>query len=213
MSPVKCILTPPAWLVALVIVLVGTGAALAQEKVAEESSQAFLGIVPRHLDHVMRSALDYEEPGVLLGQVIPDSPAEKAGLVVGDILVRLGGVPIHDPERLTSVMREHKPGDAVDLLLLHKGKSRTVKATLVARPAPRMMMFDKEHGLLEGLDRELQALSWDTEGGDKLRLEIQQELDTELEGLKDLQDGEGDDDNGGRRVRIIHRERENPVYD
>lgn len=161
---------------------------------------------------VMRAALDYEEPGVLLGQVVPDSPAEKAGLVVGDILVKLGGVPIHDPERLTSVMREHKPGDAVDLLLSHKGKSRTVKATLVARPAPRAMRFDQEHGLLEGLDDELQALSWDTQAGDELRMEIQQNLDKELEGLQDLQDDEGND-NGRKRVRIIHRERESPVYD
>ena len=112
--------------------------------------RAFLGVVPRPLDHVLRAALDFEEPGVLLAEVVPDGPADKAGVKLGEILTKLNGTPIHDVERLFALMKELKPGDTADLVLYHKGKSRSVKVVAAERPAPTFR-WGGEDGDLEGL--------------------------------------------------------------
>ncbi len=96
---------------------------------------AFLGIVPRGLDHVMRAALGFEDPGILLGEVLVDEAAAEAGLKVGDILTKLDGTPLHDPDRLISLLKEHKPGDVVKLDYIRQGKKKSVEVTLGSRPA------------------------------------------------------------------------------
>lgn len=116
----------------------------------EGDGRGFLGVVPRKLDHVMRAALDYEGPGVLLAEVVTDGPSEKAGLEVGDILVELNGTPVHDGDRLQSLMKKTKPGQEVDLKLLRKGKTKSVKVVLGERPGPRQWFGDAEG--LEGLE-------------------------------------------------------------
>lgn len=153
------------WMVALLAVMMGGAgaAAYAQEAVAPVDpikkmvihkemgpGKAFLGVVPRPLDHVLRAALDFEDPGVLLAEVVPEGPAGQAGVKVGEILTKLNGKPIHDVDRLFALMKELKPGDTAELLLMHKGKSRTLKVTVAERPAPDFSWMG-EGGELDGL--------------------------------------------------------------
>jgi hypothetical protein len=96
----------------------------------------------------------------------------------------------------------------VDLLLVHNGKSRTVKATLAPRPAPRVFSWNSEDG--EALDLP-QLLEMERSGIDADRHEVEVELEglqKELEGLKVLQAEPG----GQRKIKIIRREAEEPVY-
>jgi S1-C subfamily serine protease len=71
--------------------------------------------------------------GVLLGGVTAGSPAEAAGLRRGDILIRLGPREVADLEGFTAVLREHSPGDEVDIVVIRQGEELRVRAVLGTR--------------------------------------------------------------------------------
>lgn len=71
--------------------------------------------------------------GVRITGVRENSPAEKAGLRAGDILVELGGTEIADLYAYTYALRSHKPGDEVTVVVLRNGERLTFKARLGVR--------------------------------------------------------------------------------
>ncbi|MCH7759077.1 trypsin-like peptidase domain-containing protein [Patescibacteria group bacterium] len=62
--------------------------------------------------------------------VIPGSPANKAGLVENDIILELNGEKITEERSLAKEIQKYKPGDAVELKVLHQGEEKTVTAVL-----------------------------------------------------------------------------------
>jgi membrane-associated protease RseP (regulator of RpoE activity) len=75
------------------------------------------------------------ERGVKLSGVTPGSPADKAGVRAGDIIVGMGQLEVADLQGLTDALRAHKPGDAVPLRLIRDGKPLTLEVTLGTRAA------------------------------------------------------------------------------
>jgi hypothetical protein len=73
--------------------------------------------------------------GVKLSGVTPGSPADKAGVRAGDILVGMGTLDVADLQGLTDALRAHKPGDTVPLRVIRDGKPLTVEVTLGKRAA------------------------------------------------------------------------------
>ena len=67
---------------------------------------------------------------VQLMQVIDDSPAQRAGLVAGDLLVALDGEPICDATDLQRLMVSERIGRPVDAVVLRGGGERTVSVVL-----------------------------------------------------------------------------------
>ena len=62
-----------------------------------------------------------EHDGVLLEAVLEGSPAEKAGIKGGDVLIRLGDSKVTVFEDFESALRKHKPGDKVKVAV-RRGK-------------------------------------------------------------------------------------------
>lgn len=62
--------------------------------------------------------------------VIPGSPANKAGLVENDIILEFNGEKITEERSLAKEIQKYKPGDAVELKVLHQGEEKTVTAVL-----------------------------------------------------------------------------------
>lgn len=56
-----------------------------------------------------------EESGVMVGKVLPDSPAERAGLKVADIVTAIDGEPVDSSADVSRLIREKSEGDTVDL--------------------------------------------------------------------------------------------------
>ena len=84
------------------------------------------------------------KPAVQIGEVIPDTPAEKAGLKQGDIIVKLNGEPLErgdEPIELPMILARKilrmKPGTEVTLSVLRKKNQplQDVKVTLAEQPA------------------------------------------------------------------------------
>ena len=71
--------------------------------------------------------------GVQLAGVTEGSPAARAGLREGDIIVQLAEMKIQNIEDLTAALQARKPGDEVEITVLRTGKPVTLKATLRAR--------------------------------------------------------------------------------
>ncbi|OGY34074.1 MAG: hypothetical protein A3D99_02365 [Candidatus Andersenbacteria bacterium RIFCSPHIGHO2_12_FULL_45_11] len=62
--------------------------------------------------------------------VVPGSPANKAGIVEGDIILEADGKKLEGTTTLTSAISKKKPGDSVSLKLLSKGEEKTVSVKL-----------------------------------------------------------------------------------
>lgn len=91
---------------------------------AAKATQAWLGVVlgPAPLG------------GVVVRDVIPTSPAEKAGLRQDDMLLRLDGQLLAKPRDVGKAVRSKIPGHEVKLRIRRSGKEQTLRATLVAFP-------------------------------------------------------------------------------
>jgi putative serine protease PepD len=75
------------------------------------------------------------QSGAVVQEVTPDSPAARAGLQAGDVVVSIDGKAVQDRSELVAAIRGHKPGDKVTLVVNRGGNETTVTATLTQRPA------------------------------------------------------------------------------
>lgn len=85
----------------------------------------FFGVVP--------DFGEAERPGVRLSGVRPGSPADKAGVKPGDIIIRFAGVEVKTLEDLTFALRSRRSGDKVEVILLRDGKEISTEAMLEPR--------------------------------------------------------------------------------
>jgi aminopeptidase YwaD len=71
--------------------------------------------------------------GVKLAGVTAGSPADKAGVQAGDIIVEFGGKPVKDIYEYTDAIGAHKPGDIVQVVVMRAGTRLALTATLGKR--------------------------------------------------------------------------------
>jgi hypothetical protein len=90
-----------------------------------EGHGAYFGSVPD------MSAADVA--GVRLMGVTPGSPADRAGVRKGDVVVEFGGMAVKDLYQYTDALRAHKPGDEVTVVVERDGKRLSLAARLGAR--------------------------------------------------------------------------------
>jgi len=82
---------------------------------------------------VMPASYDSDEPGIPIGQVSPNSAAEKGGMQDGDRLIRWDGKKILDIQEWMGMLAQHEPGDEVKVGVLRDGEEVTLTLTLEAR--------------------------------------------------------------------------------
>ena len=100
-------------------------AASAPTTSTRENTSAYLGSIPD------MGATDVA--GVRLTGVRADSPADRAGLKAGDVLVEFAGKPVKDLYGYTDALYAQKPGDVVDVVVLRGTQRLTMKVTLGKR--------------------------------------------------------------------------------
>ena len=67
---------------------------------------------------------------VTVASVVPGSAAAIAGLQVADVVTAVDGVPIRSPTELTTIVRNHRPGDQLQVSVVSRGRRVTITATL-----------------------------------------------------------------------------------
>ncbi len=83
-----------------------------------------------------------QESGVIVSRVMADSPAQKAGLQVGDVILAVNGQPLTAPrdeasEQLRNMIRSLSPGERVHLKVFRQGKLLSLTGLLT--PAPKSL--------------------------------------------------------------------------
>ena len=75
-----------------------------------------------------------DQKGALVSDVFPNTPAEKAGIKSGDVIVGLNGKDITDVNSFQLAVSESAPGSSATVKLLHNGRPETVTVTLTELP-------------------------------------------------------------------------------
>ena len=98
--------------------------------------RGYMGVLPDTLNPILaiRLGLDPDAKGVLLRQVIPNTPAGDAGLQAGDVIIEMGGQTLRNTADLSKFLMSHQSGGTLDIVVLRNSAEVTVTLTLGERP-------------------------------------------------------------------------------
>lgn len=113
----------------------GVGFAVPSNTVKQVADNLIAGRAIRHPYLGISVGDDPAGAGARVDGVRASSPASKAGLMGGDVIVAVGGAKITSANQLTSVVAQHQPGDTLRLTVKRDGATLQVDATLGTRPA------------------------------------------------------------------------------
>ncbi len=103
--------------------------------------RGYLGVALMDITPELRTHFGVpEEAGVMVSRVEPGSPAEKAGVKVGDILTRIDGNSVKSSWDLSGKVREMSDGEQLPLEVWRNGKAQNVTATIVEKERPEIDM-------------------------------------------------------------------------
>lgn len=106
--------------------------------------RGYLGIMMQPLDKEIRDYIQYkEENGVYIRAVVKDSPSQKAGLLPGDVLIKINNIPVKDDREGSRLVAGLTPGKSYPVEIFRKGDYITYtvilgerKQGLNAKPMP-----------------------------------------------------------------------------
>lgn len=111
--------------------------------------RAYLGVSLTHLSPELREHFGApKDSGVMVESVQKDSPAEKAGFRVGDIVVGVDGNDVKSATDLRQALQDKKEGDTVRVEVLRGRARQTLVASVKERDTPRLLQLDELPGLM-----------------------------------------------------------------
>lgn len=104
-------------------------------RAAVADGRAWMGIAVGPVPEPLASHLRLDDAGVMITNVVRDSPADRAGLRRYDVIVRVDDRPVpQDVGRFVDMVRRCRVGQRVELTLYRAGKKRVVGLRLAGRP-------------------------------------------------------------------------------
>jgi hypothetical protein len=166
-----------------------------QAQAQAQTMRGYLGVTISRLPDPVRAQLPDtipREQGLLVEQVMKDSPAEKAGLQPFDILLQYNDQKLFSPEQLTRLVGSDTGSQPVQLTIVRGGKVSTLDVTIgetrlpesAQRPGPELHPLHRYHQrqyggpapqALQGNEKvweSFDSLSLDKLNGDKYKAEI-----------------------------------------
>jgi len=132
----------PILLTLTAIIAVGLIGGLAMSKSSKGAGETWLGVYSQSVDSEMSEAFDLPvKYGVIVNEVVEESPAEKAGLKEGDIIVRFDRSKIADQDDLVEMIQKGRPGDKVTLIIMRDGKELKLPIVLEKKPAAEKQVW------------------------------------------------------------------------
>ncbi|WP_131668514.1 Do family serine endopeptidase [Psychrobacter pygoscelis] len=106
-----------------------------QLKSTGEVTRAYLGVYPQDIDRNLAEAYQLDRPqGALLTRVSPESPAQRAGLKSGDIILQYNDSTIKQAADLLNIINRAKPGDSFEVIVQRAGERLQVSGSLSTAP-------------------------------------------------------------------------------
>lgn len=110
-----------------------------------------LGLVFQPLDADLASANDLSvTEGALVREIVPGSPAETAGLQVGDVITAVNGEAVNEEWTLRDRVQAYEPGDVLTLDVLRAGATQQISVTLSEPMATAMDLGDLQMMMPDG---------------------------------------------------------------
>jgi serine protease Do len=107
------------------------GEVLPQLRENGKVARGYMGVEMASIPEVAAQALG---KGVLIAGVLPDGPADKAGLQTGDVVVKIGAREILTQTDVLRAVAGSAPGKRVDVVVMRKGKEKKLTVELVEKP-------------------------------------------------------------------------------
>lgn len=106
-----------------------------QLKTKGKVTRSYLGVMMQDIDRNLADAYKLPKPeGALITQISPNSPAQKAGLRAGDVILKLNGAPVLRTSDLLYALNKVQPNQTVQFEVLRDDKTRNISATLTTAP-------------------------------------------------------------------------------
>jgi membrane-associated protease RseP (regulator of RpoE activity) len=142
------------------------------------TSQGRLGLVVIGLTDDLKQLYGSGKGGVLVGKVEPGSPADKAGLKVGDVLADVDGKAVDDAGDVLQLLSGKKKGDSVALTVMrnHMPLMLTARMQADAAPAMRNMMPRDLQGMRGMMGDPFQGFSFSPGVDDQAMQKLDQRL-------------------------------------
>jgi serine protease Do len=131
-------------------------AALAEPIIAELMSdgrvaRGWLGVHIQSIDEALAESMDLEEEqGALVSSVEPDSPADRAGLHVGDVILSFADEQVEDARALPRMVANTDKGDKVTVTVWRDGKRKSLEVTLGSLPTEETVAMAQSEELDDG---------------------------------------------------------------
>ena len=94
------------------------------------AGRGWLGVTTQPTDGALRRGLDLTRDGLLVNQVTTDSPADRAGVRKGDVILTYNSRGVTEAEDLRQLVRDTEPGRDVSLGIWRDGGRRTLRVTV-----------------------------------------------------------------------------------
>ncbi|MBS4015468.1 MAG: Do family serine endopeptidase [Candidatus Latescibacteria bacterium] len=118
--------------------------------------RGYLGVFPQEISQDLKKALNLPSTeGVLLAEVVDNTPAAKAGLKAGDVVVKFAGKKIIDVQQFRRVVAEYKPGSEIQIEVIRDGKTMTFKAKLDEMPGEVSVQTKEKEDKQEDQDKKV----------------------------------------------------------
>jgi S1-C subfamily serine protease len=132
---------------AVAFLLMGFAQVQAQQQPTKRDPNAgFLGVKLESVSEDLQKQLKLEtQGGIVVLDVVPNSPAEKSGLKKFDVILKVDGKEFEDREGFVEIMEQTKPNQQVKFSIIREGKADEVTVTLGTRPADMMKPQDEDN--------------------------------------------------------------------
>ncbi|MCU7892968.1 MAG: DegQ family serine endoprotease [Candidatus Thiodiazotropha sp. (ex Ustalcina ferruginea)] len=111
-----------------------------QLKTRGRVTRGWLGVLIQDVTNDLADSFAMDHPrGALIARVLPDSPSEKAGLQVGDVILEFNGTKIATSSELPPLVGRSNVDKPAVLTILRNGKSKQVKVNIGELPADDKM--------------------------------------------------------------------------
>jgi C-terminal processing protease CtpA/Prc len=116
--------------IAAVLMTLAMTAGTAGRAAAQSNDTPWLGVSTQQITSGLRDGLDYQGSGVLVSRVVNDSPADRAGIRNGDVIVSFNSRTVSTPQELTRVVRASRVGQSVSVTIVREGDRRSLNVRL-----------------------------------------------------------------------------------
>jgi serine protease Do len=111
--------------------------------------RGYMGVSIQNIDPALADQFNLlpDQHGALISDVLPGSPAEKAGLKSGDVVLEFNGKPVPNSNRLQYNVAATAPGTSVPVKVLRNGHEETLQLTVREQPgSEQVAKADKQTG-------------------------------------------------------------------